>query len=106
MHALTLLFMYGVPRQEASFVSDVYAECYPGYHDFANGVVDSDEEDFTHMDSKEGKSRQDFQTEEQWEVRLSVLCTNFSTVRARLLCSNILPKQGTAVATCACICAC
>ena len=47
---------------------DAYEELYPGYGGFSAGVVDSDDEDLTHMDSKEGKSRYDFETEEQWEV--------------------------------------
>lgn len=47
---------------------DAYEECYPDYGGFNSAVVDSDEEDLTHMDSKEGKSRYDFETEEQWEV--------------------------------------
>ena len=49
---------------------DAYEECYPDYGGFTGAVVDSDDEDLTHMDSKEGKSRYDFETEEQWEVRL------------------------------------
>jgi RED-like protein C-terminal region len=33
-------------------VSDAYAECYPGFHEFGTTVVDSDEEDMSHMDKK------------------------------------------------------
>ena len=39
-------------ERDPSFVSDAYAECYPGYHDFATAVVDSDDEDYQAMDSK------------------------------------------------------
>lgn len=59
-------------EKDPAFVSDAYAECYPGYHDFNNQVVDSeDEADFTHMDSKLGKSRTEFNTEEEWQVRVA-----------------------------------
>ena len=42
----------------------------PAYHGFAGAVVDSDDEDLSHMDSKleKGKGRTDFETEEQWQV--------------------------------------
>lgn len=53
-----------IPRD----TEDAYEECYPDYGGFTGAVVDSDDEDLTHMDSKEGKSRYDFETEEQWEV--------------------------------------
>ena len=33
-------------------MSDAYAECYPAFHDFGTTVVDSDEEDMSHMDKK------------------------------------------------------
>ncbi len=57
-------------EKDPAYVSDAYAECYPGYHEYAGTVVDSDEEDFTHMDGKEkGRSRIDFDTEEQWQVQ-------------------------------------
>ncbi len=39
-------------ERDPGFVSDAYAECYPGYHDFATAVVDSDDEDYQAMDSK------------------------------------------------------
>lgn len=57
-------------EKEPGFVSDAYAECYPEYHGYNNTIVDSDDEaDFSHMDSKTGgKSRTDFDTEEQWQV--------------------------------------
>ena len=60
-------------EKDPSFVSDAYAECYPGYHEYNNTIADSDDEaDFSHMDSKTGgKSRTDFDTEEQWQVRLN-----------------------------------
>ncbi|CAL8466768.1 g6304 [Coccomyxa elongata] len=56
-------------EKEPGFVSDAYAECYPEYHGYNNTIVDSDDEaDFSHMDSKTGgKSRTDFDTEEQWQ---------------------------------------
>ena len=54
-----------IPRD----TEDAYEECYPDYGGFTGAVVDSDDEDLSHMDSKEGKSRYDFETEEQWEVR-------------------------------------
>lgn len=53
-------------------MSDAYAECYPAYHDYARAVVDSDDEaDFSHMDGKagSGRSRTDFATDEEWQVR-------------------------------------
>ena len=58
-------------EKEPGFVSDAYAECYPEYHGYNNTIVDSDDEaDFSHMDSKTGgKSRTEFDTEEQWQVR-------------------------------------
>ena len=56
-------------EKDPAFVSDAYAECYPGYHDYNTQVVDSDDEaDYTHMDSKLGKSRTEFNTEEEWQV--------------------------------------
>ncbi|KAK9810192.1 hypothetical protein WJX72_006465 [[Myrmecia] bisecta] len=56
-------------EKDPAFVSDAYAECYPGYHEYATAVVDSDDENFNDMDSKEkGKSRYDFDTEEQWQA--------------------------------------
>ncbi|CAL5227428.1 g10390 [Coccomyxa viridis] len=55
-------------EKDPAFVSDAYAECYPGYHDYNNQIVDSeDEADYTHMDSKLGKSRTEFNTEEEWQ---------------------------------------
>ncbi|KAK9916318.1 hypothetical protein WJX75_001184 [Coccomyxa subellipsoidea] len=56
-------------EKDPNFVSDAYAECYPAYHEYNNTIVDSDDEaDFSHMDSKTGgKSRTDFDTEEQWQ---------------------------------------
>lgn len=39
-------------ERDPNFVSDAYAECYPAFHDFGNTVVDSDDEDLTHMDTK------------------------------------------------------
>lgn len=57
-----------IPRD----TEDAYEECYPDYGGFAGAVVDSDDEDLSHMDSKEGKSRYDFETEEQWEVDYSI----------------------------------
>ncbi len=57
-------------EKDPAFISDAYAECYPGYHEYNNQVVDSeDEADYTHMDSKLGKSRTEFNTEEEWQVR-------------------------------------
>ena len=65
-------------EKDPAFVSDAYAECYPGYHEFNNQVVDSDDEaDYTHMDSKLGKSRTEFNTEEEWQV--STACCAGST---------------------------
>lgn len=60
-------------EKDPNFVSDAYAECYPAYHEYNNTIVDSDDEaDFSHMDSKTGgKSRTDFDTEEQWQARSS-----------------------------------
>eukprot|EP00884_Botryococcus_braunii_P006803 jgi/Botrbrau1/16123/Bobra.7_2s0083.2 len=56
-------------ERDPGYVSDAYAECYPGYHTFAATVVDSDEEDYTHMDTRDkGRSRLDFDTEEQWQT--------------------------------------
>lgn len=57
-----------VREKDPSFVSDAYAECYPAFHDFGTTVVDSDEEDLSHMDAK-GKlgARESFTTEEQWQ---------------------------------------
>ena len=56
-------------EKDPAFVSDAYAECYPGYHEYNQQVVDSDDEaDYTHMDSKLGKSRTEFNTEEEWQV--------------------------------------
>jgi RED-like protein C-terminal region len=39
-------------EKDPAFVSDAYAECYPAFHDFGTTVVDSDEEDMSHMDKK------------------------------------------------------
>ncbi len=39
-------------EKDPAFVSDAYAECYPAFHEFGNTVVDSDEEDMSHMDKK------------------------------------------------------
>lgn len=56
-------------ERDPNFVSDAYAECYPAFHDFGNTVVDSDDEDLTHMDTK-GKmaGKESYTTEEQWEA--------------------------------------
>ena len=51
---------------------DAYEECYPGYEGFNGAIVDSDDEDLTHMDNNQGKSRYDFGTEQEWEVNLSL----------------------------------
>ena len=57
-------------EKDPAFVSEAYAECYPEYHGYNATIVDSDEEaDYTHMDSKFGKGRTDFQTEEEWQAR-------------------------------------
>lgn len=63
-------------EKDPSFVSDAYAECYPAFHDFGNTVVDSDEEDLSHMDAK-GKltGRESFTTEEQWQQARPATCT-------------------------------
>jgi len=60
-----------IPRD----TEDAYDECFPGYGGFSGAVVDSDEEDLSHMDGvkEAGRSRKDFETQEQWEVRL--VCT-------------------------------
>ena len=61
-------------ERDPAFVSDAYAECYPAYHDYARAVVDSDDEaDFSHMDGKagSGRSRTDFATDEEWQVRVT-----------------------------------
>ena len=56
-------------EKDPAFVSDAYAECYPEYHGYNATIVDSDDEaDYSHMDSKFGKGRTDFQTEEEWQV--------------------------------------
>jgi hypothetical protein len=48
---------------------DAYEECYPDYGGFTGAVVDSDEEDVSHMDSKEGgRSRYYFEKDAQWDV--------------------------------------
>lgn len=47
---------------------NAYEELYPNYGGFSGAVIDSDEEDLTHMDNKEGKSKYDFGTEQEWEV--------------------------------------
>ena len=66
-------------EKDPAFVSDAYAECYPGYHDYNNQVVDSDDEaDYTHMESKLGKSRTEFNTEEEWQVGMALDLTNTS----------------------------
>lgn len=39
-------------EKDPAFVSDAYAECYPAFHEFGTTVVDSDEEDMSHMDKK------------------------------------------------------
>ena len=54
-------------EKDPAFVSDAYAECYPEYHGYNATIVD-DEADYSHMDSKFGKGRTDFQTEEEWQV--------------------------------------
>lgn len=48
---------------------DAYAECYPEYAGLGAEVVDSDEEDFSKMDTggRGGMSRYDFNTEEEWQ---------------------------------------
>lgn len=69
-----------IPRD----TEDAYEECYPDYGGFTGAVVDSDDEDLSHMDSKEGKSRYDFETEEQWEVRKRFV-TNVHILLAGLL---------------------
>ena len=57
-------------ERDPNYVSDAYAECYPGYHEYAPAVVDSDDEDLSHMDTKDkGQGRADFETEEQWQAR-------------------------------------
>ena len=47
---------------------DHYAECYPGFHQsYSAAVVDSDDEDFSHMDARgKGVSR--------YESSLPALC--------------------------------
>ena len=78
-------------EKDPAFVSDAYAECYPGYHDFNNQVVDSDDEaDYTHMDSKLGKSRTEFNTEEEWQV--SVKWDHQSFISGNTLPSEWLQK--------------
>lgn len=59
---------------------DAYGECYPGYGGFSGALVDSDDEDLTHMDNKEGKSRYDFGTEQEWEVQPPTLQSLLSTI--------------------------
>ena len=46
-------------EKDPGFLPVHYAECYPGYHDtYAATVVDSDDEDFTKMDTRgKGLSR-------------------------------------------------
>lgn len=58
-------------EKEPSFVSDVYAECYP--ESFEGGGMrteigsDDEEDDFTKMDSRNRLRRWDFETDEQYE---------------------------------------
>lgn len=58
-------------EKEPSFVSDVYAECYP--ESFEGGGLrteigsDDEEDDFTKMDSRQRLKRWDFETDEQFE---------------------------------------
>ena len=54
-----------IPRD----TEDAYEELYPDYQGYSGVLADSDEEDLTHMDGKDGASRYDFETEEQWQVR-------------------------------------
>ena len=77
----------------AKDTDDAYEECYPDYGGFSGAVIDSDEEDLSHMDNKEGRSRYDFGTEQEWEVRgrlvhwsvkkpaqtLRLICNSFTT---------------------------
>ena len=53
---------------DPSSLPDHYAECYPGFHQsYAGAVVDSDDEDFSHMDARnKGVSRYSFETDEEW----------------------------------------
>jgi len=57
-------------EKEPSFVSDVYAECYPASFEgdgMRTAIVDEDDdEDLTKMDSRNKLKRWDFDTEEQW----------------------------------------
>lgn len=55
-------------EKDPNYVDDFYSECYPSYMAFAQEVVDSDDEDYTKMDTRgKGASRYDFATEEEWE---------------------------------------
>ncbi|GAX78797.1 hypothetical protein CEUSTIGMA_g6234.t1 [Chlamydomonas eustigma] len=54
-------------QREVDYEENDYAECYPLQAGFGGEVVDSDEEDLSHMDTTKGKSRYDFTTEEEWE---------------------------------------
>eukprot|EP00798_Chlamydomonas_sp_ICE-L_P021686 gene21686-28709_t len=54
-------------EKEVDFEESAYAECYPMQAGFVAEVVDSDDEDRAQMDGgKVGKSRYDFETEEEW----------------------------------------
>ncbi|KAK3273207.1 hypothetical protein CYMTET_18540 [Cymbomonas tetramitiformis] len=58
-------------EKEASFVSETYSECYPGYQEYnAEVMSDEEEEDLTQMDMGrnrgKGPHRTDFENEEDW----------------------------------------
>jgi hypothetical protein len=57
-------------EKEPSFVSDVYAECYPASFEgdgMRTAIIDEDDdEDLTKMDSRNKLKRWDFDTDEQW----------------------------------------
>ncbi|XP_072976296.1 suppressor of mec-8 and unc-52 protein homolog 2 [Typha angustifolia] len=58
-------------EKDPNFISESYSECYPGYQEYNNEVVDSDDEDdLSKMDmggrAKGRLHRWDFETEEDW----------------------------------------
>jgi hypothetical protein len=57
-------------EKEPSFVSDVYAECYPASFEgdgMRSAIIDEDDdEDLTKMDSRNKLKRWDFDSDEQW----------------------------------------
>ncbi|KAL2458917.1 Suppressor of mec-8 and unc-52 protein-like protein 2 [Forsythia ovata] len=70
-HRLQQLREKDAREKDPNFISESYSECYPGYQEYNQEVVDSDDEaDLSKMDmggrAKGRLHRWDFETEEEW----------------------------------------